>query len=499
MRFAPIFVWLAALVLAPVRGDTPEPESQMVDLNVIALDSHGDPVTDLTRDDFQVTDAGKPQTIVFFRHNESKLSHEPPATPGEVSNRRGENVPHATVVLLDFMNQSFNTRNIAVNQLVRYLEGVESADYLYLYILTVDGRIYAVHGLPDPYSETPQPPQGRWAKDIKRTMDQAMREVMHVRPVEMDVAVRTQLTFRILAGVANNLTRVPGRKNLVWITDGVPIELGPNRSDTGDYVDFTPQLRQMSAALERSKIAIYPVRQVMMGSPDTVGDAPGGGSAPRSGIGSIATLDQFAQMTGGRPDAGKDIGGAIKQAMSDLRTSYQIGYYPPLRNWDSKLHRLKITSKRKGVRIQAKTLYFAWPEPPGTRTEQAVQMAAITQFDAEEIGLRVTASQDSKVVHLRARIDANDVVLVPDADRYNGQLRAVLTTYQDGPQPSIGAVTPLELHYTAEQRDQAIKDGILFTQNVPVDQSVRRLRLIVFDRGSDTLGSVTVALPPPAR
>jgi VWFA-related protein len=494
------------LALVSSRGDDrAEPESQMVDLNVIALDSHGAPITDLTRDDFEITDAGKRQQIVFFRHNESNTGQVAPVGPDEISNRRGENVPHATVVLLDFMNQSFNTRGIAANQLARYLEGLESSDYLFLYILTIDGRIYAVHGLPDPNAEAPKSEQTPWTKNSKQLLDQSMREVLRVRPVDMDVAVRTQLTYRVLEAVAANLSRVPGRKNLVWITDGVPIELGPIRSDTGDFVDFTPMLRQLSAALDRSRIAIYPVRQVMLGSQDGVSDAPGGGGQGgpvHSGIGSIDTLDQFAAMTGGRPDAGKDIGGAIKQAMSDLRTSYQIGYYPPERNWDSKLHKLKVICKRKGVRIQAKTLYFAWPEPPGTRTEEAVRMAGMSSFDAAEIGLRATAKIDPKergMVHLEAHIDANDVVLVHEGDQWNGQLRVVLVTYQDGSQPSVSPITPLDLHYNGEGRDQALKQGIPFVRDIAIGAGVRNIRLIVFDRGSDTVGSVTMGVPATGR
>jgi len=496
------------LISTPVSSaadDQVEPESQMVDLNVIALDSHGEPITDLTRDDFQIADAGKPQKIVFFRHNESEARQAASIEPNEISNRRGENVPHATVVLLDFMNQSFNTRNIAANQLARYLEGLESADYLYLYILTIDGRIYPVHGLPDPNAKAPKSQQTPWTKDIKRMLDQAIRDVLRVRPVDMDVAVRTQLTYRVLEAVAANLSRVPGRKNLVWITDGVPIELGPIRSDTGDFVDFTPFLRQLSAALDRSKIAIYPVRQVMLGSPDAVSDVPGGGGRGgpvHSGIGSVDTLDQFAQMTGGRPDGGKDVGAAIKQAMTDLRTSYQIGYYPPARSWDSKLHKLKITCKRKGVRIQAKSLYFAWPEPPGTRTLEAVRMASVTAFDAAEIGMRAMAKVDPKKrgeAHLEAHIDAHDVVLVHEGDQWNGQLRAVVVSYQDGSAPSPSPITAMDLHYNAVDRDQALKEGIPFTRDIIVGEGIHKLRLVVFDRGSDTVGSVTIEVPASTR
>ena len=136
----------------------------------------------------------------------------------------------------------------------------------------------------------------------------------------------------------------------------------------------------------------------MFGSPDNIGATSGSGATGGAGTGiqSLDTLDTFAGLTGGRPDAGKDIGGAVHQAMSDLRFSYQIGYYPSLQSRDDKFHKLRITCKRKGVRIQAKTSYNAWADPPGTQTRQAIDAAIWTGFDATEIGLRGNLSPDPK-------------------------------------------------------------------------------------------------------
>ena len=108
------------------------------------------------------------------------------------------------------------------------------------------------------------------------------------------------LHFRRLEQVAEQLSAFPGRKNLVWITDGIPIALGSERSEAGEPVDLTPQLRQLSEMFDRSGVAIYPVRQVLLGSPDAMGAAYGG-----SGSGSRATLDALAGLTGGRPPAVK--------------------------------------------------------------------------------------------------------------------------------------------------------------------------------------------------
>jgi len=107
---------------------------------------------------------------------------------------------------------------------------------------------------------------------------------------------------------------------------------------------------------------------------------------------SADTLNEFADMTGGRPNNGKDIGAAITQAMNDARTSYQLGYYSPFEAGDGKFHKLRVTCTRKGVRIQAKTGYYAWPQDPEAEALQTIRLAVSQPSDAAEIGLRATIS-----------------------------------------------------------------------------------------------------------
>jgi VWFA-related protein len=480
---------LLASACAVLGADDPA-EPRLLDLNVVALDNRGQAVTDLTVGDLQITDGGKPQKIVFFRHRDSSVWQKPQLAPNELSNRGGAGIPHATVILFDLMNESFGSRGTAANQIVHYLEGLENADYLYLYMLTVEGRLFAVHGLPEG-EENPEPGGAPWTKKIKPMMDQSLKTVTRARPIEVDVAIRVQLTFAGLDALAVQLSRVPGRKNLVWVTDGVPIELGQRRSDTGEPVDFTPMLRRFSQALERSGVAMFPVRQVMLGSPDHIGDSSGGSGATGGndlGTQSIATLDEFANVTGGRPGGGKDIGAAVTQAMNDSRTSYQIGYYAPENNWDNKFHKVRVTCKRKGVRIQAKTGYYAWSDAPGVESEQAIKAAAGVPFDAAEIGLTGSLSGSQ----LKARIDAKDIALAEAGDHYEGQLRIAVVGYAADGRAEESSVVHAPLRYDAQERDKALHEGIAFTQNVAKADQFSKVRLIVFDRGSNAIGSLTI-------
>ena len=489
---------LFGLVLFDANGapqlEAPPREPQMVDLNVVALDSKGQPVTDLKPDELHIADNVKPQTIAFFRHRDSTLKLVSSLASDEYSNRSESNVPRATLVLFDLLNEKFGTRALTAHDLVRELGSLESADYVYLYCLTLDGRVVPIHGLPGPETEPAPPGAEPWTRQIKTLLDGAMKAVLQVRPIDdLDPVYRVQVTYSALNTAATQLSRVPGRKSIVWLTDGVPLVLGPNRTYDGKELDFTPLMRRMCEAFDRAGVSIYSVRQVMMGSPN------GMGGPNRTGLESIDTLNQFAGLTGGRPDAGKDIGAAVRQSIIDMRTSYEVGYYPVQRNWDNKFHKLRVTCTRKGVRIQTKTGYYAWEDAPGTRSEQAIESAIATTFDAAEIGLRARITRDLKGgerVHFVARVDASDIAFVHESDIYNGELRLAIVGYESG-RPTRTPLSPLDLHLTAQERDKFLREGIPYSQDVVLTPEMNKLRLIVYDRNSNAIGSVTVSVPEP--
>ena len=478
---------LLALALARADNDT---HAKLVDLNVVVVDNKGQPVDDLTAGDFEVTDAGKKRQIAVFRHNNRRLPEIQPIRPNEFSNRSGASTSHATLVLFDLLNERFGTRGFAANQIVRELEKMETADSLYLYFLTLDGRLFAVHGLPE--EEALQSKGPPWTRRIKPMMDTAMRRLSLVRPFEMDVYARIQLTFNALDELATQLSRFPGRKNVVWVTDGVPIMLGPQHSYTGEPVDYTPQLRQLSDWFDRCGGSIYPVRQVMLGSPEAMGAAYG------SGIGSEETLDQLAGLTGGRPTGSKDVGAAVRQAMSDVLTSYQIGYYSSEDNWDRKFHKLRVTCKRKGVRVQAKSGYYALPETRELEAQQAVDGAMSTPVDAAEIGLRVALSidQNDKLhANISMMIDANDIAFAREGDGYAGQIMFSVASYIANGRIVSSPIIPSDLYYSASEHDPTRKAEIAFHREIQLGEGVNKVRLIVFDCGSSkAIGSVTIPI-----
>ena len=492
--------------------------TRMVTLNVAAEDEHGQPVEDLTESDFQVTDKGKAQSITLFRHNtETPEKLVERLGPHQFSNRTGEVPPHVTLILFDLLNERMGQQGYARGQIIEALSKLESANYLYFYMLTVEGLL-PVQGLPEPNEEPAPKSATPWTREIQPKLDAALNNVFRMRPY-MYTDDRVIMTFNVLEELATRLGAVAGRKNIVWITHGVPIAIGPARSGIDIPIDYEPVLKELNAALDRAQVAVYPVdlappgTQAPMsatssGSPGLGGGGMGrgsgtdGGGIPESsqtapGVASADTLEEMAAMTGGKAFINPDIPGAIRQALKDSKSSYVIGYYPPPANWDGKMHKIKVKCTRKGVKLVTKTEYMAYPpEAAGMQAEQAAMRAAmLSPFDASEIGLLADATPDAKTpakTHLKLQIRAQDVSLLPLGDRFTGELALTYVMYGPDGRPQASDPIPLRMDFTTQQKDDVLKNGITAGGDLQFGPQVHKVRVIVFDNNSSAVGSVTM-------
>jgi VWFA-related protein len=489
-RFRATMLLLAG-ALAVAWGQLPAPQGavprKLVNLNVVALDNHDQPVVDLTAEDLQVTDAGKSEPVVFFRHNDERLQAQASLAQGEFSNRIGVKQSHPIVILFDRFNDSLGPSGAAMNELGKALEKMESGGGdLYLYFLTKQFRLYPVRALPGGDSADAKPLPDTWTRQAHTLLDAANAATFSLRApgfTEGDVIVKT---YDAIEGLARQMAGLPGRKNLVWITHGVPLTV---MDIGGQPFDFTPYLRRLCAGLDRANVALYPVQQTppgmaMSGTPE----------AQHSGMSSAETLGLFAELTGGRSNGGGDIGAVLRQAEKDVRTSYQIAYEPAESNWDGKFHKLKVTTKRKGVKLQSKTGYYAWAGQPADE-QDAVGAVVGSPSDSAQIGMNVTATRlakDPQIVHLKARIDAGDVALLLEGGQYTGAVGVTVAAYNDQGQAQAAKVAPLDLKFTAAQRDEVLKNGIPYEKDVRLGAPVKKVRLLVLDMRLGTAGSVTM-------
>jgi len=188
-----------------------------------------------------------------------------------------------------------------------------------------------------------------------------------------------------------------------------------------------------------------------------------------------------------------DVGSAIQEARNDARASYTLGFNP--QNWDGKYHKVRVSCTRRGVHVLAPDGYYAFEAASLDEEESSIQAATWSPFDAGEIGVRATVSPSEKIpqaVRLSIRINADDVQMARSESGYSGHVSVTLIAYETGGKQSMLKQTGYPFHMNAEQRQGAIKNGIRLSIDQPLAEDVGKIRIIVFDRSSNAVGSLTV-------
>ena len=462
------------------QSNTEDSPQRLVTLNVVATNARGEPVTDLRAADVQLREDGKPRPVVFLRFAGSKRS----AAPHEV----GEFVNHPTsppvLILLDRWNERMLTAAGAWIGLGAALERLETVDNVYIYFLTNHGELYPVHPLPggEPDSRAGAGPS---PSELRAKLDQAIQKSQGFRDVDaQDPVLRVNTTFQALHTLTLQMASIAGRKYLIWVTHGVPLTVN---MFPGDWLDLTPQIRNLSEAAAQAQIAIYTVDQ----------SASGAGADP-SGL-ARQTLQMFSALTGGRWYPSDSADQAIADATADARASYRLAYYSDVRDGDRKEHKIRLATARKGIRLLTRTAFAARTAEPDPGQVEAIAFggARSSPFDAAEIGLRVAMSRKpgGNTVHFDIRVDPAHVLIEHRGEHYRAALAVLVALYNnEGPLNDAMSPTDLDIDFTQSQFDRAVKEGMLIAEDLRPSGQIQQTRVIVFDRNLHGLGSVTIPM-----
>jgi VWFA-related protein len=445
-----------------------------VTLHLVATDAQGHPVTDLTAAELQISDQGKSVPVTSFRRDAPGTQ---PAAQ-ELSNRSGPSLSHVQVILFDAMNVSLSSRKPAMDQIVRALETRESSDAIYFYLINAEGELSPVRALPETAPD-PRPAAAPWTRGIRAQLEQAVGPVAAVRPaIARDVMLRIQRTYGALETLAARLAMLPGRKNILWVTFGVPCSVP---ATNGQAWDCRPILGKLAEKLEQANVAVDPVPL----------------QSAAADIESNVTLQEFADLTGGKLYTGGDIERAIPDATAQSQAEYRVQYAPAANNWDGKPHKIRVGSSRKGINLQARQSYTADKLPAAINEKDRNQALFQSPFDAADIGLTVTVTPGAQphTVHLRIGMETRDLLVTQRGDHFTAQLASYVAAYLPDNRLQEYPVLPINLNLTAEQYGKVSRDGIHLGQDVTVSENVHKLRLLVVDRAANLAGTLTIALP----
>jgi VWFA-related protein len=276
--------------------------SKLVDVNVVALDKKGNPITNLKPQDFEVYDNGVKQNISSFMQTsaESAPPEVAPAgqtaasaefsnhSPQEAQTARAEE--NTIVLLIDSSNLNFGDFTDARQQMLRFLRTVAPNERVALYMMKY--HTYQVLHEASTDHETLATQLAHWkpdGQDVANAQSEEMRNRQQIETVRspedhlsvngnftMDASTQSEAldpklremgsrpgpnSLGILVEVAHHLSAVPGHKNLIWITSDNALadwnKLSYNIDKGSKYIE--PVALRAQEALNNAHVTIYPL------------------------------------------------------------------------------------------------------------------------------------------------------------------------------------------------------------------------------------------------
>jgi VWFA-related protein len=457
----------------------------VVSVDVVVTGPQGEPVRDLRATEVHVFEDKKEQKILCFRPRERGVAQRALLGPNEFSNRSRPRVPPPTVVLLDLLNEELSTGASGGIEIGKALERLEPSERLSLYLLTRHAELYPVHSLQQAEADKAEsrPP---WTRGAAAVLDTAMRSVVAVRSNEfLSGNLRFDPTVQALRSLAARMAAVPGRKNLIWITHGVPIV---TRDVSGEPIDLTAAVRNLAGNLVRSQTAVYTVAQ----------------SAQGVGVGFNVSADMLREVsncTGGREYGSDNPEGAINDSIRDARGAYAVAFERGAQKRPPEYHKLQVTCDRKGTHVLARQGDVDAADMPLSEQEVlfAIDSAAGATIDCTGIGLKAqiaSAGAGSSAFHVSIHIDPRDALMRPGSDgRFHSPLLLVIAGYDEEGLKELPPPEKLDVSLAEQEYQSGVRDDVEVAKDITPSSSNRKIRCIVMDRELNAVGSVSVPLP----
>lgn len=353
------------------------------------------------------------------------------------------------------------------------------------------------------------------AEDLKHPTDAKLRRLG-------SAPGRDALT--VIEQVGRHLAAIPGHKTLVWIASDNVLADWSNDSSTKEEKgsDFIHSIAlRAQETLNEAHISIYPLdaSQLEAGgiSADLrernivpIGDtsrspelATLGDSYPGFNPGRIkAQMQQdthpiageyreLADATGGHAlrRAG-DIATELNGIVNDGRAAYQLSFSPG-QPADDKYHAITVkVPGRKDIALRYRRGYLYTKDPLSLKDR--FRQAIWQPRDVNEIGVTAVVQKDAAGAALKLNIAASDLAISEQGGLWMDKLDIFLVDRDDAAVHAQITGQTVGLRLRSSTYQNSLRDGIDFVQPVHLKPEDGSARVLIIDRNSGRIGSITV-------
>jgi len=550
-RVAALFTFLAGAALSagqnppapanpsqqppPPQGPTFRVRVDYVEVDVVVTDQQGNLVRDLKKEDFQVLEDGKPQSINTFTlvnipidRPDRPLFQADPIEPDVKSNEQPFDGRIYVMVIDDYHTnfgrtqrvklaaKQFIEQRLAANDLMAIVHtfGPSDASQEFtsnkrLLLAAVDrtqGRKLksATANRTDEYYRN---------RDFRQTGDPVND------PEDAERAFNARSTLDTLRQVSDWFASVRGRrKTILFVSEGIDYDIneviaptGSNHLGASMILDST---RDVIASATRANVSIYGIdprgltdlgdESIEIGAfPDDTSTGIGTSSLHNELRLSQDSLRVLSDETGGFAVVNRnDFSTAYQRIVQDNSTYYVLAYYPPDPR-PGRLHKIDVRVTRPGLTVRARKAYMtpkktepAKTSAKDTRTPE-VREALDSPLPISGLGMSVFAAPfkgnpPNASVLLGVELRGRDLRM-----SQNDQLQISYFAIDAQGKVRGGNTDSLTMNLKPETRTRIADNGVRMLNRLELPPGRYQLRVAAHDGGGGNIGSVLYDLSVP--
>ena len=420
--------------------------AQVVALDVVVTDpKSGHTVKGLSREDFQVLEDGKPQTISYFDEVEPRPAPLVPPRKEVAANIFSNDSPtpeseSVTLILYDLLNTPVDEQQRAKLELLKFLQHKPKGTRFALCALSntlqmvqgftpdEDRLVKALKGQKGSLRYTSMQSQDMQDQQIVSwlmqgsanlasrgggatvgAMAQSMQDMAGRLEQEesqrrgRDLDMRAWLTMDAFAQLARYLAAIPGRKSLIWLSGTFPLGIFPGvdlRNSDSSTSTYTEQVKQAVNLLAESHIAVYPVdvrgltaysmqTPTFTGAPDSTQPSPASQS-PYSNSSYNKQFDELANLSA-TGDIGANLSGGDSPFMQEM-TEHGIMDSIAAQTGGKAFYNTNGIEQAMEVALEQETNYYALSYAPSNK-----------KYDGKFRKIKVSLAPTEKKLHVNHR------------------------------------------------------------------------------------------------
>jgi VWFA-related protein len=527
-------------------------EARLALLDVVVSNAKGEPVPELRKEDFQVTEDGKLQNITLFEEHKGTapvLAKLPPMPPNVFTNYPLTKTPESVnVLLLDWLNTQPQDQAYVRAQTIHYLKSIQPGTSLAIF--TLGSQLHLVQGfttdpavllsvLENKKAGSNTEPSRLLATGVQNAAEQDVVKLMimnQAAPAAIDAVrqemastsglhtdERVRVTLQALQHLARFLSGIPGRKNVIWFSGSFPISIFPGAGVPREYQE---EIRQTADLLTPDRVAIYPVSATGLATDATYNaeyaQGPPVAEENAKRAETQLAMQALANDTGGQAlYSTNGLGDAIARATNVGSHYYALAYVPTDKSANGKYRAIHVKLLHGDYKLAYRRGYYADAAKPQSSPEhptpadpllplmafglpestQVVYKVRVQPSDSQPPANAPHAGANAELKDPVTRysveyaISLNDLALKTTSDGVrHGQIEAMLVAYGLEGEPLNFVVRKFGFALAPEEYAAMKQIGFQLQQEIDIPQKDVYLRTGIYDLVSASCGTLGVPL-----